>query len=123
LRRPLIAAQATVPGVAGFLCDRRAARVIGTLGLLIENGVALPTALAVNATFPEDIRDSYADRLGRRLRFNMARLWLIFHKGTIDTAGMTEVLQFKGRPVLAPVYDATGRVICNTAAPRHYRTS
>jgi len=29
------------------MSDRRAARVIGTLGLLVENGVALPTALKI----------------------------------------------------------------------------
>jgi glycosyltransferase involved in cell wall biosynthesis len=51
---------------------------------------------AVEASFPADIRQSYAERLGRRLRFNMARLWLVFHKHEIDTAGLAEVLQFAG---------------------------
>jgi glycosyltransferase involved in cell wall biosynthesis len=58
---------------------------------LIDRAVA-----AVKATFPADIRESYADRLERRLRFNMARLWLVFHTQTIDTIGLSEVLQFKG---------------------------
>ena len=62
-----------------------------------ENTKLITRALAaVKATFPADIRDAYADRLGRRLRFNMARLWLVFNKQEIDTAGLTEVLQFKG---------------------------
>lgn len=52
LKRPqvrgvLLAALAILPGVSGFLSDRRAARLIGTLGLLVENGVALPTALKI----------------------------------------------------------------------------
>lgn len=51
---------------------------------------------AVKATFPADISESYARRLERRLRFNMARLWLVFHKQAIDTVGLSEVLQFKG---------------------------
>jgi general secretion pathway protein F len=38
---------ASVPGIAGLSGDRRTARLIGTLGLLIENGVALPTALKI----------------------------------------------------------------------------
>jgi len=38
---------ASVPGIAGLTGDRRTARLIGTLGLLIENGVALPTALKI----------------------------------------------------------------------------
>jgi len=42
-----VAAFAAVPGIAGLAGDRRAARIIGTLGLLIENGVALPTALKI----------------------------------------------------------------------------
>jgi glycosyltransferase involved in cell wall biosynthesis len=58
---------------------------------LVSRGLA-----AVKTSFPQDIRDAYADRLGRRLRFNMARLWLVFNKHAIDTAGLTEVLQFKG---------------------------
>ena len=42
-----IAVFASVPGIAGLSGDRRTARIIGTLGLLIENGVALPTALKI----------------------------------------------------------------------------
>jgi len=42
-----VAAFSAVPGIAGLAGDRRAARIIGTLGLLIENGVALPTALKI----------------------------------------------------------------------------
>src|SRR5262249_53228751 len=50
----------------------------------------------VRATFPVDIRVTYAERLSRRLRFSMARLWLIFGRGKIDAAGLAEVLQFNG---------------------------
>jgi general secretion pathway protein F len=46
-RKTMIAALSSVPGIAGLLRDRRAARLLGTLGLLIENGVALPTALKI----------------------------------------------------------------------------
>jgi general secretion pathway protein F len=42
-----VAVFASVPGIAGLSGDRRTARIIGTLGLLIENGVALPTALKI----------------------------------------------------------------------------
>lgn len=41
------AALASLPGIAGLAGDRRTARIIGALGLLIENGVALPTALKI----------------------------------------------------------------------------
>ena len=46
-RRTMVAALSSVPGIAGLLGDRRAGRLLGTLGLLIENGVALPTALKI----------------------------------------------------------------------------
>jgi general secretion pathway protein F len=46
-RARLIAAFASIPGISGAMRDRRTARVIGTLGLLIENGVALPAALKI----------------------------------------------------------------------------
>lgn len=46
-RARLTATLAAIPGIAGLMHDRRAARFIGTLGLLVENGVALPAALKI----------------------------------------------------------------------------
>jgi general secretion pathway protein F len=46
-RARLVGVLASVPGVAGVMNDRRTARFISTLGLLVENGVALPTALKI----------------------------------------------------------------------------
>jgi general secretion pathway protein F len=46
-RAAIVATLGKLPGVAGPMRDRRAARLIGTLGLLIENGVALPAALRI----------------------------------------------------------------------------
>ena len=46
-RGAIIAAIARVPGISGPVRDRRTARIIGTLGLLVANGVALPTALRI----------------------------------------------------------------------------
>ncbi|UTD29732.1 type II secretion system F family protein [Bradyrhizobium sp. WD16] len=46
-RAGLVGALASMPGIAGPMRDRRTARFIGTLGLLVENGVALPTALKI----------------------------------------------------------------------------
>jgi general secretion pathway protein F len=47
VRAAAFAAFASIPGIAGLLGDRRSARIIGTLGLLIENGVTLPMALKI----------------------------------------------------------------------------
>ena len=38
---------ASLPGISGPMEDRRTARILGTLGLLLENGVPLPTALKI----------------------------------------------------------------------------
>jgi general secretion pathway protein F len=46
-RARLVAALASVPGIAGPMRDRRTARIIGTLGLLVENGVPLPATLKI----------------------------------------------------------------------------
>jgi general secretion pathway protein F len=46
-RKAIAGGLASVPGISGLIGDRRAARIIGTLGLLVENGVALPTALKI----------------------------------------------------------------------------
>ena len=43
----MFATLGSVPGIAGLMGDRRAARVISMLGLLVENGVPLPTALKI----------------------------------------------------------------------------
>jgi general secretion pathway protein F len=46
-RAAIISALASVPGISGLMSDRRAARVIAILGLLVENGVPLPTSLKI----------------------------------------------------------------------------
>jgi general secretion pathway protein F len=46
-RNRIVALLARLPGVAGPMRDRRTARLTGTLGLLVENGVALPAALKI----------------------------------------------------------------------------
>ncbi|MBO0763977.1 MAG: type II secretion system F family protein [Hyphomicrobiaceae bacterium] len=46
-RDRVVAAMSALPGIAGPVGDRRTARIIGTLGLLIDNGVTLPTALKI----------------------------------------------------------------------------
>jgi general secretion pathway protein F len=47
IRARIFAAIAKIPGVAGPMRDRRSARIIGTLGLLVENGVPLPATLKI----------------------------------------------------------------------------
>jgi general secretion pathway protein F len=46
-RARIVAAIAKLPGISEPMGDRRTARIVGTLGLLLENGVALPTALKI----------------------------------------------------------------------------
>jgi len=46
-RARIIATVASIPGIAGPMSDRRTARIIGTLGLLVSNGVALPATLKI----------------------------------------------------------------------------
>jgi general secretion pathway protein F len=46
-RGRIIGMLAQIPGVRGPMRDRRTARLIGTLGLLVENGVSLPSALKI----------------------------------------------------------------------------
>jgi general secretion pathway protein F len=46
-RTRIIAALGSIPGIAGPMSDRRTARIIATLGLLVGNGVALPAALKI----------------------------------------------------------------------------
>jgi general secretion pathway protein F len=43
----VVAALGSLPGIAGTVSDRRTARVVSTLGLLVENGVGLPATLKI----------------------------------------------------------------------------
>jgi general secretion pathway protein F len=60
MRGRIIAALGSVPGVAGPLRDRRTARIVGTLGLLVANGVTLPTALKILRNVLSDPRSVVA---------------------------------------------------------------
>jgi glycosyltransferase involved in cell wall biosynthesis len=63
----------------------------------IESARMIDKALAmVRANFPADIREDYAEMLGRRFRFNMAQLWLTLNNGPVNADGMADVLQFDG---------------------------
>jgi len=46
-RARIMSALASIPGIAGPMSDRRTARIVGTLGLLVSNGVALPATLKI----------------------------------------------------------------------------
>lgn len=46
-RARLVAVVASIPGIAGTMRDRRTARIISTLGLLVDNGVPLPATLKI----------------------------------------------------------------------------
>jgi general secretion pathway protein F len=60
---------AKIPGIAGPMRDRRTARVIGTLGLLVENGVSLPAALKILRNVVSGARSLAAvDRLHDQVR-------------------------------------------------------
>jgi general secretion pathway protein F len=60
---------ATIPGIAGPMRDRRTARVIGTLGLLVANGVPLPAALKILRNVVSGSRSLVAiDRLHDQVR-------------------------------------------------------
>ena len=47
VRARLLGGLASVPGIAGPMGDQRTARIVGTLALLVDNGVPLPTTLKI----------------------------------------------------------------------------
>jgi general secretion pathway protein F len=68
-RARLLDVIAKIPGIAGPMRDRRTARVIGTLGLLVANGVPLPTALKILRNVVSGARSLAAvDRLHDQVR-------------------------------------------------------
>lgn len=84
MRGRIIGALTSIPGIAGTARDRRTARIVGTLGLLLANGVALPTALKMLRDVVSDPRSMAAlDRLhdlvrnGRRFADALAEVELL----------------------------------------------
>jgi general secretion pathway protein F len=68
-RARLVAAVATIPGVSGLMRDWRATQVIGALGLMLENGVALPSTLKILRDIVSEPRLVAAiDRIHERVR-------------------------------------------------------
>jgi general secretion pathway protein F len=68
-RARILSTIATIPGVAGPMRDRRAARVIGALGLMLENGVSLPTTLKILRDVVSDPRHvAEIDRIHEQIR-------------------------------------------------------
>ena len=69
VRARMLGALGTIPGIAETMRDRRTARIVGTLGLLVANGVALPTALKMLRDVVSDSRSVAAlDRLHDQVR-------------------------------------------------------
>ncbi len=73
-RTRIASALASIPGIAGPMSDRRTARIIGTLGLLVANGVALPATLKILREVMTEPRcvsaiDSVHDQLRNGRRF------------------------------------------------------
>lgn len=73
-RARIMSALASIPGIAGPMSDRRTARIIGTLGLLVSNGVALPATLKILREVITEPRlvsaiDSVHDQLRNGRRF------------------------------------------------------
>jgi general secretion pathway protein F len=69
VRAKIAAAIGAIPGVRGPVRDRRTARIVGTLGLLVGNGVPLPTALKMMRDVVLDSRSVTAmERLHDQVR-------------------------------------------------------
>jgi general secretion pathway protein F len=68
-RARIIGVIASLPGISGPMDDRRTARIVGTLGLLLENGVPLPTALKILRDIVSEPRHVAAvDRVHEQVR-------------------------------------------------------
>jgi glycosyltransferase involved in cell wall biosynthesis len=48
----------------------------------------------ITAQFPSDVRDTYREMFDRRLRFNMARQWLVWRSGAINSSAISELLNW-----------------------------
>jgi glycosyltransferase involved in cell wall biosynthesis len=59
-----------------------------------SRGLLDTAAIWIARNLPEDVRVEHGQLFDRRMRFGLARLWVIWRKGTLDTRGMAEILDF-----------------------------
>jgi general secretion pathway protein F len=68
-RARVAAMLSSIPGVAGPMSDRRTARITSALGLMLENGVSLPTTLKILRDIVSDPRHvADIDRIHEQVR-------------------------------------------------------
>ncbi len=48
----------------------------------------------IAANLPEDVRDEHGRLFDRRMRFGLARLWVIWRNGKLDADAMSDILKF-----------------------------
>jgi glycosyltransferase involved in cell wall biosynthesis len=48
----------------------------------------------IRETLPEDVRDEHGRLFDRRMRFGLARLWVVWRRGKLDTEAMADILNF-----------------------------
>ena len=48
----------------------------------------------IGANLPEDVRDEHGRLFDRRMRFGLARLWVIWRNGTLNADAMADILNF-----------------------------
>ena|SRR6202166_2605495 len=60
---------------------------------VVESGYLVDTATRwIRRHFPADVRDKYALRFDRRLRFSIGRHWIVWRKNALDTDAMAKVM-------------------------------
>jgi glycosyltransferase involved in cell wall biosynthesis len=48
----------------------------------------------IGANLPEDVRDEHGRLFDRRMRFGLARLWVVWRNGTLNADAMADILNF-----------------------------
>jgi glycosyltransferase involved in cell wall biosynthesis len=48
----------------------------------------------IGANLPEDVRDEHGRLFDRRMRFGLARLWVVWSNGTLNAHAMADILNF-----------------------------
>ena len=66
----------------------------------------------ISANLPEDVRDEHGRLFDRRMRFGLARLWVVWRNGTLNADAMADILNFGtfDRAVLTGFCPYSGRV-------------
>ena len=87
-------ASISIRGVSGHNKDPMSFSARNALSVEDSRRFLAAASTWIGANLPEDVRDEHGRLFDRRMRFGLARLWVIWSNGTLNADAMADILNF-----------------------------